>query len=190
MKRFFISASMLIVLLFCVRHSGYCSVTGTDYLADSQSSPVSIEDIIPFSLTEYLLYRDIDATLLRPVLLKNGDRKLFLLESASRDGFLALMITPEGRGILLLPDRTSSLGKQGSIIAFDAEADFHYVLQDSDVSAECIQQITNTIKSFLYVIYDCLIKQTERTCIGSVLDLVTDILFIPIYCQGESPPEE
>ena len=190
MRKFSIFTSMLFVLLFCTSHSGYCSMTGPDYQADNLSSPVSVEDIIPGSLTGYLLDRGIDVNLFRPVLLKNGERKLFLFKSASQDEFLSVLKTPEGRGILLLLDITSSSDKEDLIITFDTAEDVYYAPGQSEIPAECIQQITKTIKSFLYVLYDCLIKQTERTCIGSVLDLVTDILFIPIYCRDESPPEE
>jgi hypothetical protein len=81
-----------------------------------------------------------------------------------------------------------------SLIDSNIDAMIHNSLEDindaQEVSPECSQQIAETMKSFLFVIYDCTIERDERICIGTLADFITNLYFLNVYCQGEFPPEE
>jgi hypothetical protein len=155
------------------------AIAGTDYQTDNLTSSVSIENMIPESLTKHLIERGIDTTLLKLLFLKNRDHKLFLFKSDSQNEILLLLKNSDGTGILLLFDSTLSLNQEGEFITFDNLKNVHSMQL---LSPECILQISDTIRFFLLAIYDCAIV-LSRSCIDNFIGFVTNLFLIPTECR-------
>ena len=178
MKKFCIPFFLFIL---CIGHAGYCSVV-TDDLSENPESLVSIQDIVPETLSTYLIEKGIDVTLPTGIVSKNGEEKLFLFKPSPQVEYLMLRKNLDGTGILLLLNSNSHQDEESIIITFDTARD---VFTAQQVSEGCIRHISSTIQSLISVIYYCVAVPNIHACIVNIIDLITDIILIPTECAPE-----
>ncbi|MCP4715064.1 MAG: hypothetical protein GY868_08105, partial [Deltaproteobacteria bacterium] len=57
--------------------------------------------------------------------------------------------------------------------------------QSQQVTSECIQQISATIDALIDVIFNCASPDNPQNCISSLVDLITELILIPLECETE-----
>jgi hypothetical protein len=180
MRKLFIRVAALTLFSIFIYSPAYCSAESLDYQDDKTGSPASLAACIPGALAEYLLEMDIDITLFQPVSQQNPSGILSLLEAEYQGNNICLVKTPAGKGIFLM-DKISSLpGSRGLLITFDVQQG---IFQADVLSPDCILQISSTLQSVFYTIFDCAIAGSIRGCVIDVMGLFTNLYLLPIVCQ-------
>ena len=182
MRKLSVRVSALAVFFIFICSLVYCSADDFDCQDDKTGSPASIAACIPVALAEYLLEMDIDITVFQLVSLQNPSGKLSLLEAEYQGKNICLLKTPAGKGIFLLDQKSPLPGRRGVLVAFDVQQDtFHtYAL-----STQCIIQMSSTLQSVFYTIYDCAVAGSVRSCVVDVMSIFTNLYLLSIACQED-----
>ena len=177
------TTSIATLLFIFILHSGYCFAANSDSRINILKSHMSVSDAVPVPASEYLFDNGIDISLLNPIVLKAGEKKLFLFKPVAEtlDKFIVMLCEPDSNGILMLLDSNSTLN-EGSIIAFNEAENLYYTMQ---LSSECVVQLSQTMQSLISTLYSCGVAANPLGCVLDIIDLITNIYLTTIECGSE-----
>jgi hypothetical protein len=149
--------------------------------ADVCAAGLTLEEVVPPSLAAYLADAGVDVTAPRAAIADDGAVKLFAYDKGSPFEYLVLHKDPDGTGRLVLIGNLLPGEEQGLSIAFDTAGDLFTAQQ---LTVECIRQISITFQSLVSVTYNCLAVPNALSCALNVIDLITNIILIPLSCEA------
>lgn len=151
------------------------------FAADVSAAGLALEEVVPPSLAAYLAEAGVDVTAPRTALAGEGALKLFGRDQGSPFEYLVLHKNPDGTGRLILIGSLLPGEEQGLSISFDTAGDLFTAQQ---LTVECIRQISITFQSLVSVAYNCLAVPNALSCALNVIDLITNIILIPLSCEA------
>jgi len=151
------------------------------FTAPACASGQAIEDVVPPSLATYLAAAGVDVAAPRTAVFDKGAVKMLARDQGGPFEYLVLHRAPDGAGRLLLIGNLQPGQEQGLSISFETDGDRFTAQQ---LSVDCIRQISSTLQSLVAVAYNCLAVPNALSCALNVIDLITNLVLIPLSCEA------
>jgi hypothetical protein len=149
--------------------------------------------LLQLGVPAYLAEKGLSVSYASAVLLSHRDGDILFVQcknkgTGSSAKFLALVKDQTERGLLLVYDRLpKSSGAVIPVATVRFDSIENTVIETAALPDDCIVQITDTIQSFIFVVYDCALVFDARNCVGSVASFASSVFLTYYFCQPETP---